>query len=167
MSEHPYKARPIAGTHTWLTPPEIIQALGPFDLDPCAAPSPRPWPTAARHIELPEDGLAAEWSGRVWCNPPFGKHTAEWLDRMATHGNGIALTFARTETRMFERHVWGAADAVLFLHGRPHFYLPDGTRAKGNNGGPICLIAYGVNNVCALRASGLRGQILTLAVEAA
>src|SRR5579859_729831 len=79
---HPYASRPIASTHTWLTPPEIIQALGLFDLDPCAAPSPRPWPTASRHIELPEDGLAAKWHGRVWCNPPFGAHTAAWLARM-------------------------------------------------------------------------------------
>lgn len=27
-----------AKTTTWLTPPELIQALGPFDLDPCASP---------------------------------------------------------------------------------------------------------------------------------
>lgn len=53
-------------TNTWLTPEYIIKALGPFDLDPCAAPSPRPWPTAKFHIELPEDGLAASWSG-PWC----------------------------------------------------------------------------------------------------
>ncbi len=50
-------------TNTWLTPPHILQALGPFDLDPCAAPSPRPWPTAKYHIELPEDGLSASWYG--------------------------------------------------------------------------------------------------------
>ena len=76
MSSHPYAARPVAESHVWLTPPAIIEPLGPFDLDPCAAPSPRPWPTAARHIELPEDGLTAEWHGRVWCNPPFGTQTA-------------------------------------------------------------------------------------------
>lgn len=80
---HPYSARPVADTHVWLTPPEIIGALGPFDLDPCAAPSPRPWDTALRHIELPEDGLTAAWSGRVWCNPPFGRETAKWLRRIA------------------------------------------------------------------------------------
>ena len=53
-------------TNTWLTPEYIIQALGPFDLDPCAAPSPRPWDTAKFHIELPQDGLAARWHG-PWC----------------------------------------------------------------------------------------------------
>lgn len=29
----------------WLTPPEIIQKLGEFDLDPCV-PDNRPWDTA-------------------------------------------------------------------------------------------------------------------------
>lgn len=160
---HPYAARPVADSHVWLTPPEILKALGPFDLDPCAAPSPRPWPTAARHIELPDDGLAAEWQGRVWCNPPFGRHTEAWLERMAAHGNGIALVFARTETAMFQRHVWPRASAVLFLAKRPHFHRPDGSRAAGNSGGPICLIAYGQNNADALRASGLQGAVLATA----
>lgn len=47
----------------WLTPPSLLSFLGEFDLDPCAAPSPRPWSTAKRHIELPEDGLKADWGG--------------------------------------------------------------------------------------------------------
>ena len=68
---------------TWLTPQAIINALGPFDLDPCAAPSPRPWPTAARHIELPEDGLAAEWEGRIWLNPPYGHAIKAWMEKMS------------------------------------------------------------------------------------
>lgn len=162
MSErHPYKSRPVAGSHVWLTPPEIKDPLGQFDLDPCAAPSPRPWPTAARHIELPECGLTAPWHGRVWLNPPFGRHTEAWLKRMAEHGNGIALVFARTDTGMFQRWVWPFADSVMFLAKRPHFYLPDGTRAKGNSGGPICLIAYGRNNTNSLRESGLDGAITT------
>lgn len=160
MSAHPYKSRPVAETHVWLTPPEIVAALGPFDLDPCAAPSPRPWTTAARHIELPDDGLASEWRGRVWLNPPFGPHTGQWLRRMAEHGNGIALVFARTETAMFRSWVWPHADALMFLAKRPHFYRPDGTRAAGNSGGPLVLIAYGKENADALRASGLAGALV-------
>ena len=157
---HPYASRPEAATHTWLTPPEIIAALGRFDLDPCAAPEPRPWPTADRHITLPANGLNIEWQGRVWCNPPFGRHTEAWLARMADHGNGIALAFARTETAMFQRYVWPRADAVMFLAKRPHFCRPDGSRATGNSGGPICLIAYGWNNVAALMESGLEGAVV-------
>lgn len=158
---HPYKDRPVAGSHVWLTPPEILSALGPFDLDPCAAPEPRPWPTAARHIALPEDGLNAEWAGRVWCNPPFGDATWGWLERMSQHGNGVALAFARTDTIGFHQHVFAGAAALLFLKSRPHFYHPCGTRAKGNSGGPIVLIAYGESNAAALRNSRLPGAIVT------
>ncbi len=76
-------------TNVWLTPPEIVKALGPFDLDPCAAPAPRPWDTAALHITLPHDGLAAEWgSDFVWCNPPYGPETGLWLSRLAAHPRG-------------------------------------------------------------------------------
>lgn len=158
MKSHPYKSRPVAATHTWLTPPEIIQALGPFDLDPCAAPSPRPWPTAARHIELPEDGLTANWAGRVWLNPPYGSHTAAWLERLANHRDGIALVFARTDTHMFRDFVWGRASSIHFIENRPHFYHPDGTKAKGNSGGPLVLIAYDAKNSKAIKDSGIAGQ---------
>lgn len=157
---------PRMGTDVWLTPPEILEALGPFDLDPCAAPEPRPWPTADRHITLPDDGLAAGWDGRVWLNPPFGRQAAAWLRKLAAHGNGIALIPARTETAMFYASVWGSADAVLFLRGRPHFHRADGSRAPFNSGAPICLVAYGIANVAALERSGL-GAVLPITRSAA
>jgi len=138
----------------WLTPPEILGVLGKFDLDPCS-PILRPWPTAAEHFHVLDDGLSKPWAGRVWCNPPFGREAVKWLRRMAEHGNGIALIPARTETAMFYECVWGVADAVLFLKGRPHFHFVDGRRAPFNSGAPICLVAYGVANRDALISSGL------------
>lgn len=159
MSAHPYKDRPEAATHDWLTPLAIVEALGMFDLDPCASVG-QPWATARRHIAPPGNGLAEPWEGRVWLNPPYGKHTAEWLARLADHGDGIALVFARTETAMFREFVWPKADALLFLAHRPHFHRPDGMRAKGNSGGPMVLIAYGIHNVVALRCSGIGGALV-------
>lgn len=147
-----------AGTTTWLTPPHILDALGPFDLDPCAAHN---WQTAKRHIILPDDGLSADWSGRVWLNPPYGSEAWEWLAKLAGHGDGIALVFARTETEGFVREVWRKADAVLFLHGRLHFHDVNGVRAKANAGAPSCLVAYGRNNVRALADCGLPGTLTT------
>lgn len=137
-------ARPVRGaTDVWLTPPEIIHALGGFDLDPCGAPPPRPWSTANRIYALPEeDGLALPWTGRVWLNPPYSD-VERWLERLADHGRGTAICFARTDTRWWHALVFGRASAVLFLAGRPHFHRPDGSRAKGNSGGPIALVAYG------------------------
>ena len=155
-----------AKTTTWLTPPHIVEALGPFDMDPCAAPSPRPWPTAARHVELPEDGLAAEWQGHVWLNPPYSFEAWRWLDKLAAHGDGIALIFARTETAGFVDQVWARADAVLFLHGRLHFHHADGSRAAANSGAPSVLVAYGDWAVRQLAETALAGTFVSLGVRA-
>ena len=151
--------RTQGATDTWLTPPGIIHALGPFDLDPCAAPSPRPWPTATRHIELPEDGLTSPWRGRVWLNPPYGTQTGLWLQRLSTHGTGTALVFARTETDHWHRWVWPHAIAVLFVRGRIDFYRQDGSRL-GNAGAPSALIAYGPEDAARLAGSGIAGAIV-------
>lgn len=159
---HPYQAHPVAATHVWLTPQDIKLPLGRFDLDPCAAPVPRPWDTADEMWTLPHDGLAHPWSGRVWLNPPYGKHTAAWLKKLAEHGCGTALIFARTETRMFRDSVWPKASAVLFLEGRPHFHHADGSRARGNSGGPLMLIAYGHFDCVQLGTSGLKGKFIQL-----
>lgn len=147
---------------TWLTPPALLAALGPFDLDPCACPEPRPWATAARHYALPEvDGLAAPWAGRVWLNPPYGRQTGRWLQRLADHdGGGVALVFARTDTRDFQAHVLARADAVLFLAGRVTFHHQDGKAARHNGGAPSCLVAYRRADSVALRKSGLPGTLL-------
>lgn len=130
---------------TWLTPPRLLAQLGEFDLDPCTPPE-MPWPTAKRRYTQADDGLSQPWTGRVWLNPPFGSEAIKWMRKMAAHGDGIALLHARTETRMFFETVWGRADAVCFLPGRPRFHHADGTPAPFNCGAPICLIAYGEDN---------------------
>lgn len=153
--------RPHRGaTDVWLTPPEILAAVGPFDLDPCAATD-RPWDTAARHYVEADDGLSQPWDGFVWCNPPFGPEAGHWLARLADHGNGIGLVPARTETRWFVGQVWKRADAILFLHSRPHFHYPDGTRARANSGAPIVLVAYGTQAVRRLETCDLPGSLVT------
>jgi hypothetical protein len=126
-------------------------------LDPCAAPEPRPWSTAAHMIAPPKDGLAEPWEGRVWLNPPFGSAAPLWMERMAAHGRGTALLFARTDTRMFHEFVWPVAKGLLFVRGRPHFCRPDGTRALGNSGGPVVLIAYGWEDAARLQSCGIDG----------
>jgi len=152
-------------TVEWLTPPEILAALGPFDLDPCA-PAHRPWPTAARHYTIMEDGLLQPWEGRIWLNPPYGSDTWAWLAQLADHGDGIALVFARTETEGFHECGWGRADAMHFFRGRLHFHHLDGQRARGNSGAPSVLIAYGQSNAHRLQDSGLPGKFIELKGEA-
>lgn len=146
-------------TDEWFTPPEIIRALGPFDLDPCA-PVVRPWPTACQHFTIKEDGLTQPWHGRVWLNPPYGKQTDKWLRRLCAHGNGIALVFARTETSAWFNDIWGIAQAVLFIRGRLHFYDINGKKACSNAGAPSALVAYGESNATTLITSGIPGRVV-------
>lgn len=146
-------------TDEWLTPPDLLQALGPFDLDPCA-PVRRPWEIAAHHYTIRDNGLAKPWTGRVWLNPPYGQDTDKWMARMADHGNGLALIFARIETRTWFEHVWPKAGAVLFLAGRLTFYTVSGKPALYNGGAPSALLAYGAQNVAQLRHCGIAGAFV-------
>ena len=143
----------------WLTPPEIFKALGIFDLDPCS-PIERPWDTAIKHYSTVDNGLSKKWEGRVWLNPPYGSEAAIWLEKMVEHGDGIALLFARTETRMFFDHVWPYASGLLFLRGRLYFHYVDGTLPDNNAGAPSVLIAYGAENAETLKKSGLDGKFV-------
>lgn len=160
---------PRAVTHVWLTPPYILSALGPFDLDPCAAPEPRPWATAAEHWGHADNSLMRPWHGRVWLNPPYGpkQSIAPWMRRLAEHGRGTALIFARTETQLFHETVWDAATALMFLKGRLTFHRPDGTLPKsdngsGNAGAPSVLVAYGNDDADRLQNSNLSGRLVRL-----
>lgn len=156
---------PDAETVEWLTPPELVTILGPFDLDPCTPPV-MPWKTAARRYTKADNGLAQPWEGRVWCNPPYGKETGRWLARCADHGNATALIYARTETADWHAHIWPRAHSVFFFEGRLHFRRPDGSRPKINAGGPSALIAYDAANTEAIKramnAAGLRGKLIAL-----
>lgn len=146
----------------WLTPRFILNSLGAFDLDPCAPVDKlRPWDTAHIHYSKEDNGLSKEWKGRVWCNPPYGKNTFLWIRKLANHGNGIALIFARTETRGFHSEIWNKADSIFFLKGRLKFHHITGEQG-GTANAPSCLVAYGKNNDEILKGLNLEGKYIKL-----
>jgi hypothetical protein len=147
-------------THVWLTPEWVLSPLGKFDLDPCAATT-RPWPTAARHLTVAEDGLSQAWpqNERVFLNCPYDD-APSWFRKMAEHGNGIALIFTRTDTAWWSRWVTPYASAFLFLEGRLKFCREDGQASGGSAGAPSVLIGYGQANAQTLRTCGLKGTYL-------
>lgn len=154
----------------WLTPPNLIKALGPFDLDPCAPPaSRRPWDMATRHYcgagegEGAEavDGLLAPWVGRVWLNPPYGKETFKWMRRLAEHKSGVALIFARTETKGFHDEIWRKAHSVFFFRGRLSFFHVTGEKG-GTSNAPSCLVSYHEEDTLRIHLSGIVGKLVTL-----
>lgn len=50
---------------TWLTPRYLLDQLGRFDLDPCAAEENPNWTGASRVLTRVDDGLRSPWAGRV------------------------------------------------------------------------------------------------------
>lgn len=150
--------RPGKGeTDVWLTPPDIIEALGPFDLDPCAAHflAWRPWETAAESWTW--GGLDRPWPSEklMWVNPPYSE-VGIWVSRLADQGNGLALIFARTETKWFQA-VAMRATAIFFPSGRFVFHRAEGTPGDGNAGAPSVFLAFGSTAAIRLKNSGLPG----------
>lgn len=83
------------------------------------------------------------------------------MAKMSSHGKGIMLVPAATETEAFSKYVWERADSVLFIKSRPHFYFVDGTRAKANCGTAIVLVSYSSEDTQTLESSKL-GKLIHL-----
>lgn len=151
---HPHA--PVEGaTDEWYTPPGVFRALGlRFDLDPCAPAFGADWIPADHRYTREDGGLNRPWFGRVWLNPPYGREAGAWVNRLARHGDGIALVFSRTDVRWWHAAV-PSATAVCFIRGRLTFIPGAGQKAPGNSGGPSALIAWGDENAAALEESGL------------
>lgn len=89
-----------SGEKTWLTPRNIIVSLGHFDTDPCCPPN-MPWKTADVMLTKHEDGTLAPWHGRVWLNPPYGRESYPFLERMSKHDGGVSPCCLQGQIRRF------------------------------------------------------------------
>lgn len=148
----------------WYTPRSIFDALGvEFDLDPCSPGQDIvPWIPTQIHYTYLDDGLESEWFGKVFMNPPYGMDTPKWMKKLASYGNGIALVFARPDTRWFHDYI-PLADAICFIKGRIGFvpsdkallYADGQWKTKGGCGAASMLVAYGEEMAEALFHSGL------------
>lgn len=153
-------SRTVATRDDWQTPEHIVSALGRFDLGPCANID-NPTRCAVKGFTIVENGLAQNWQGRVWLNPPYGGEAPAkiWLSKLAEHGNGIALIPPRVGARWFHDTVLSTAEAILFLKGRVSFIDPCTNRLMAGNNADSILIAYGRENVIALEHCGLEGRL--------
>ena len=105
----------------------------------------------------------------MFLNPPYGQDTPVWLEKMAEHGDGIALVFSRTDTQWFHQYA-ARADAICFIEGRVKFvraedallYADGLIKPKGSCGAGSMLLAYGAASAEALMDCKLG---LTLAVS--
>lgn len=115
------------GEDDWHTPPTVVSAvvaaLGAVDLDPCSN-SGTPNIPAGAHLTIEDDGLAHDWTGRVYMNPPYGRPIVEWVQKLCSEyesgrvSEAIALVPARTDTEWFQRL---RDAAICFIDGRLKF----------------------------------------------
>ena len=145
----------------WLTPSHIVEALGEFDLDPCGAPD-HVLAKQTYLLENGDDGLVDPWAGRVWLNPPYGRHQRPWIERLVEHGEGTALLPVATGTKLWQDVVWPNATAIHFYRHRIEFL-----RRKGFDGGEkmvspqaSAIIAIGDKDAEALVRSDLPGFVV-------
>lgn len=129
-----------------------------FDLDP-ASPLSGPVTPARHHYTIEQDGLAQRWFGMVWLNPPYNRwEIGRWLVKLAEHGRGVALVYARTDTAWFQDH---PPDGLLLLRGRVRFVERQGSRTV-SGASPSMLMAYGEEAVKGLAQSTLEGCFYNL-----
>jgi ParB family chromosome partitioning protein len=131
--KHPHVAH-NSGDHEWYTPEEYVRAarlvLGGIDLDPASTAVANEVIRATVFFSAEADGLARDWSGRVWLNPPYAADlVAKFAEKLAASFEAGLVTAAlvlvnnATETRWFQR-LWSVASAVCFPLGRVKFWHP-------------------------------------------
>lgn len=151
---------PDASTDEWYTPRWIIDLLGPFDTDPCSPVVP-PYEIAPISYNEEQNGLTHDWQGVVWMNPPYSrKPLRQFCEKMARHGNGLALLMNRQDNLLWQEVIFPSARSMLFMRHRVKFLRPDGTTGSPFYGS--CLVAWGDECDRRLRQSGIEGKYVVL-----
>ena len=110
----------------WATPQDFfdrVNAEYEFDLDACATAENA---KCKRYFTKEQDGLRQRWTGRVWCNPPYGRRIRLWLEKAfeSVQSGGaqivVMLIPVRTDTRWWRECVSGRGE-IHFVSGRLKF----------------------------------------------
>lgn len=119
----------------WKTPPDLFSALDAefhFECDVCAFP----WNAQCGKFYSPtENGLSQRWEGAVWCNPPFDKTRARWLQKAwesAQDGATVVVLMPFTvfaDTEWWHRYGLRSSE-IRFIRRRPTFVDQDGNKAS-------------------------------------
>lgn len=111
-------------TDLWATPQSLFDELNAefrFSCDVCATVDNAKCPV---FYTSECDGLAQEWRGVCWMNPPYGRHIGRWVrkayESSLCGATVVCLIPARTDTNWWHEYV-AKADETRFVRGRLRF----------------------------------------------
>lgn len=124
------------GENEWYTPAEYIEAarevMGGIDLDPASHPVAQELVQAAQFFTREDNGLAMDWRGRVWLNPPYSQpEIQQFIEKLVAELNAdrvteaVLLTHNYTDTAWFH-HAEAIAAKICFTRGRIKFLDQEG-----------------------------------------
>lgn len=112
-----------SSTDDWATPQDLFDRLNAqhgFTLDVCANAANA---KCSRYFTVEQDGLAQDWTGTCWMNPPYGREIAKWIRKAYESSKAgatvVCLVPARTCSAWW--HDYAAKGEVTFLRGRVKF----------------------------------------------
>ena len=111
-------------TDLWATPQAFFDRLHRvfrFERDVCALPENA---KCSNYYSPDDNGLAQDWHGVCWMNPPYGREISAWVEKAYTSAkeNGatvVCLLPARVDTRWW--HDYCVKGEVFFVRGRLKF----------------------------------------------
>lgn len=126
MSEQPHNSDSDAGVE-WGTPKKYVlplkRTIGAFDLDPASGAEPTEY--AETKYTKEDDGLAQDWFGHVWLNPPYSRpDNPKWAkktyEEVPNTESITALVPASTSESWWQSY-YSQADLFCFVDGRIGF----------------------------------------------
>ena len=132
-----------SATDLWSTPQDFFDKLNAkyaFTLDVCATPDNA---KCEKFFTKDDDGLAQDWYGTCWMNPPYGRTIGQWVRKAHKSSQSgatvVCLLPARTDTAWW--HDFAAKGQVEFIRGRLKF-----GDAKNLAPFPSALVVFGANS---------------------
>lgn len=112
-----------SATDLWATPRDFFDKLNDefsFEVDVCANDENA---KCSKYFTKEQDGLAQDWKGICWMNPPYGREIGAWMKKADESARGgavvVCLVPARTDTRWW--HEYAIKHEVRFIRGRLKF----------------------------------------------
>lgn len=134
----------FTGNNEWYTPAQYIElareVLGVIDVDPASNDFAQQKVRANVFYTEETNGLAQNWAGNVWLNPPYAQPAiSDFINKMVDEcqigrvKSAVMLTHNYTDTAWFQKAA-KTASAICFTRGRVKFEGPNGEVAAPTQG---------------------------------